>query len=204
MAETFSTGRLEAFSDGVIAVIITIMVLELKVPAERGFAGLRAIAPVLAVYALSFTFVGIYWINHHVLLDRIRQSTPRILRINLVWMFFLSLLPFFTAYVLNQQEDSSSVALYAASLFCTGLAFMWLRLAVNAQQQEEGRFAPGDSALQHKHWISLGAYVAAVPLAYRWPVLALCFVGLVTLHWIVPTLGAERLHRHPADKADTR
>ncbi len=204
MAPTFSTARVEAFSDGVIAVIITIMVLELKVPPANGAAGLRAIAPTLAVYALSYTFVGIYWINHHTLLQPIEQSTPGILRANLVWLFFLSLLPFFTAYVLDKREDTFSVALYAASLLATGFSFFILRLGVNARQRREGRFERKDTAMQRKHWISMAMYAAAIPLAFFMPVLALCLMGAATLPWIVPTFGVEHLHEDVPGKDQPR
>ena len=197
MATSFTTARLEAFSDGVIAVIITIMVLELKVPPANGASGLRAIAPTLGVYALSYAFVGIYWINHHMLLHRIEQSTPRILRANLVWLFFLSLLPFFTAYVLEKREDRFSVALYAGSLLVTGFSFMLLRLGVNARQRREDRFEEEDTAMQRKHWISMAMYAAAIPMAFFVPILALWLMAGVTLLWIVPTFGVEHL-RDPA------
>ena len=198
MAHVFTTARLEAFSDGVIAVIITIMVLELKVPQFNGAAGLRTIAPTLAVYALSYAFVGIYWINHHMLLEGIENSNPRILRANLVWLFFLSLLPFFTAYVLDKREDRFSVALYSASLLMTGFSFLILRLGVNARRRREGRFEREDHAVQRKHWLSLGMYAAAIPLAFAAPILALCLMGAVTLLWIVPTFGVEHLREQPA------
>ncbi len=204
MAQTFTTARIEAFSDGVIAVIITIMVLELKVPPANGVTGLRSIAPTLGVYALSYAFVGIYWINHHTLLHRIEQSTPRILRANLVWLFFLSLLPFFTAYVLEKREDTFSVALYAGSLLATGFSFFALRLGVNARQRREGRFEREDGAMQRKHWISMTVYIIAVPLAFFMPVLALYLMGAVTLMWIVPTFGVEHLHDNPAPREQPR
>src|SRR6202789_983735 len=135
MSTTFSPSRLEAFSDGVIAVIITIMVLDLKIPLANGLPGLIAVAPGIAVYALSFAFVGIYWVNHHLMIHRIRQASPNILWANLIWLFCLSLLPFFTAYVHQKVEDSFSVAIYAASLFITGVGFMILRIAVSARQR---------------------------------------------------------------------
>lgn len=199
MANAFSTARVEAFSDGVTAVIITVMVLELKVPAFGGAAGLRAIAPTLAVYALSYTFVGIYWINHHLLLHRIDQGTPRILRANLVWLFFLSLLPFFTAYVLDKREDSYSVALYSGGLLATALAFMMLRLAVGACLRRQGRLEHADRAMQAKHWVSIVVYALAIPFGFVAPVLTLYIIAAVTLLWIVPTFAAEHVHRHPAD-----
>lgn len=101
-----STSRLEAFSDGVIAVIITIMVLELKVPSQKGIAGLLTILPTLIVYFISFSFTAIYWINHHHLVSRIEQADQRTLYANLAFLFCLSLLPFFTSYVLDKESDS--------------------------------------------------------------------------------------------------
>lgn len=204
MAQSFTKSRIEAFSDGVIAVIITIMVLELKVPAANGLAGLRAVAPLLGVYALSFAFVGIYWINHHLLLMRVEQSTPRILRSNLIWLFFLSLLPFFTAYVIEKREDSFSVAIYSASLLTTALTFMLLRLGINARQHREGSLDRADVAMQRKHWISLVSYLCAIPLAIFAPVLTLCFLAIVNLLWVVPSLGVEHRRKHPAGTPQPR
>jgi uncharacterized membrane protein len=197
MAATFSTSRLEAFSDGVIAVIITIMVLDLKIPHEDGILGLRAVAPTLGVYALSFTFVGIYWVNHHLLIHRVREASPRILWANLIWLFFLSLLPFFTSYVLEKREDNFAVAFYAASLLIIALGFMLLRLAVSARQRAEHTFEHTDSALQFKHWGSLGAYLLAIPLAYLSPLLSLIVIAAVTALWIIPALGVERFDEDP-------
>src|SRR5581483_11415351 len=117
-----STVRLEAFSDGVIAVIITIMVLELKVPHQDGPAGLYAIVPILLIYLLSFTFTGIYWINHRHLLERIESADRLILYANLGFLFCLSLLPFFTSYVIEKGLDSFAVALYAVSMVVTGFS----------------------------------------------------------------------------------
>src|ERR1700748_2350248 len=126
MAHTFSPARLEAFSDGVIAVIITIMVLELKVPHEMGLAGLRAVLPTLGIYAISFTFTGIYWINHHHLVHRTEEADQVILYANLGFLFCLSLLPFFTSYLLEKKMDSFSVALYVSSMIVTGFSFLLL------------------------------------------------------------------------------
>lgn len=186
-----STSRLEAFSDGVIAVIITIMVLELKVPAQRGAAGLLAILPTLVVYFISFSFTAIYWINHHHLVDRIEQTDQRVLYANLGFLFCLSLLPFFTSYVLEKESDSFSIALYAASMVVTGFSFLLLRLAIERRMRVAGTFHPVDAAVQRKHLVSLGLYGLAMPLAYFHPSLALGDIALVTLIWIVPTAGAK-------------
>ncbi len=192
MAHTFPPSRLEAFSDGVIAVIITIMVLELHVPHENGAAGLQAIAPILGVYGLSFAFVGIYWVNHHLLVHGIREASPRVLWANLVWLFLLSLLPFFTSYVQEKHRDSFSVSLYAASLALTGFGFMLLRMTINDRRRAEGTIVHADLAVQAKHWGSLATYAACIALAHWYPMTTLCIIGGITLVWVIPTLGVER------------
>jgi uncharacterized membrane protein len=211
MSDTFPPSRLEAFSDGVIAVIITIMVLDLKVPIEKGLPGLLAVAPGIAVYALSFAFVGIYWVNHHLLIHRLREASPNILWANLIWLFTLSLLPFFTAYVLQKTEDGFSVAIYAASLLVTAFGFMILRLAVSARLRAEGTLEHTDLAVQVKHWGSIAVYLISIPLATRYPLLTLGLIAAITLMWVIPTLGVEKcddpFHNHssvsiPPDSAD--
>lgn len=186
-----STSRLEAFSDGVIAVIITIMVLELKVPRENGFAGLRAILPTLVIYFISFSFVAIYWINHHHLVQRIEQADQRILYANLGFLFCLSLLPFFTSYVLEKESDAFSIALYAASMVITGFGFLLLRLAIDRRLRLTGALQKVDTSAQRKHLLSLAMYGLAMPLAYYRPSLALADIALVTLVWIIPTAGTK-------------
>jgi uncharacterized membrane protein len=186
-----STSRLEAFSDGVIAVIITIMVLELKVPVQAGFAGLFFVLPILVVYFISFSFTAIYWVNHHHLVSRIEQSDQRILYANLGFLFCLSLLPFFTSYVLEKKSDSFSIALYACSMVVTGFSFLLLRLAIEHRMRVAGTFQPLDAAVQRKHLISLALYALAMPLAYYHPSLALADIALVTLIWIIPTAGTK-------------
>jgi uncharacterized membrane protein len=188
---TASPARLEAFSDGVIAVIITIMVLELKVPHQDGIAGLRAVLPTLAIYLLSFTLTGIYWINHHHLVHRTREADQRILDANLGFLFCLSLIPFFTSYLLDKKLDSFSVALYCASMIVTGTSFLLLRLSISRRLRLAGELDQEDVATQRKHWMSLGLYLIAGPLAFYHPYLALGVVAMVTVVWIVPTARIE-------------
>jgi len=190
-----SPARLEAFSDGVIAVIITIMVLELKVPHQDGLAGLRAVLPTLAVYLLSFTFTGIYWINHHHLVHRTEEADSLILYANLAFLFCLSLLPFATSYVLEKKIDSFSVAFYAASMIVTGFSFMLLRLAIGRRLRQNGRLELEDSTVQHKHWMSLLVYCLTIPLAFYHSLTALCVIALVTTLWITPTAGLKPDHQ---------
>jgi uncharacterized membrane protein len=190
-ANLFHTTRLEAFSDGVLAVIITIMVLELKVPHQDGLAGLLTIAPILFVYLLSFTFIGIYWINHHHLIHRVEQCDHRVLYANLCFLFSASLLPFFTAYVIEKKSDSFSVALYAASMIFTGFTFLLLRISVGRLLRQAGDLQGEDIATQRKHYLSLALYIVAIPLAQFHPYLALGTIMLVSVIWIVPTARAE-------------
>jgi uncharacterized membrane protein len=176
------------------------MVLELKVPHENGLAGLRAILPTLAIYALSFAFTGIYWLNHHHLVHRTEEADTSILYANLVFLFFLSLLPFFTSYVLDKDLDSFSVALYAVSMLITGFGFLLLRLAIGRRLKQAGHVEPEDIAAQRKHFLSLVLYGIAIPLAFYHSHIALGVVALVTLVWIYPTaaipLHAEQPPEH--------
>jgi uncharacterized membrane protein len=183
--------RLEAFSDGVIAVIITIMVLELKVPHQDGLAGLYGVLPTLAVYLLSFTFTAIYWINHHHLVHRTNEADSLILYANLAFLFSLSLLPFFTAYVLDKKMNSLSVAIYAGSMIANALTFMGLRMAISRRLKRAGTLEHEDTAVALKHWLSMLIYVAAIPLAFYYPHVALGTIAFVTVIWITPTAGVK-------------
>jgi uncharacterized membrane protein len=187
-----SPARLEAFSDGVIAVIITIMVLELKVPHQNGIAGLRAVLPTLCIYAISFAFTGIYWINHHHLVHRTEEADTAILYANLVFLFCLSLLPFFTSYLLEKELDSFSVIIYAISMVVTGFSFLLLRIAIGRRLKQSGAIEQEDIATQRKHYLSLLIYVIAIPLAFYHSYLALGVISLVTLVWIYPTATAPK------------
>jgi uncharacterized membrane protein len=195
--QVFTPSRLEAFSDGVIAVIITIMVLELKVPPQDGVAGLRAVLPTLCLYLISFAFVGIYWINHHQLVHRTEEADELILYANLGFLFCLSLLPFFTSYVLEKKMDSFSVAIYVSSMIVTGFSFLLLRLSISRRMRHAGRFEAVDKAVERKNWLSLFLYLVAVPLAFQHPRLSLGVTGFVTIIWITPTAGLKRREEFP-------
>jgi uncharacterized membrane protein len=183
--------RLESFSDGVIAVIITIMVLEFKLPKEAGpRAFIAAVAPALAVYLLSFAYTGIYWINHNHLVHRLKHVDAPILYANLLLLFCLSLLPFATSYVLSQHFNSFSVAVYAGELVLSGLAFVVLSAAVTRHFHRTGTANPVKLATQkaeaRKSFLSLALYVLAVPLAFWHPFIGAANVVLGTLLWIIP------------------
>ncbi len=178
-----------------IAVIITIMVLELKVPHQDGSAGLLAVLPIVLIYLLSFAFTGIYWINHQHLLHRIAFADGLILYANLGFLFCLSLLPFSTSYVLEKKIDSFAVSLYAVSMVITGFSFLLLRLAIHRSLRRSGDLESKDTAEHVKHLASLALYLLALPLAQFHPSLAMTVIALVTVVWIVPGLTARKPER---------
>jgi uncharacterized membrane protein len=203
LMRTFSPARLEAFSDGVIAVIITIMVLELKVPMPDGWRGFQQVVPLLLVYLLSYTFIGVYWVNHHALVGRLSHSNSRILWANLVWLFALSLIPFFMDYVADKHADAFSVSVYSACMLGVGVAFLLLRYAVDCQLEAEGGITRVDRATQLKHWSSLAVYAVSVGVAHVWPRMALLLNAAVMLVWILPTLGIGNVYEAaPAEEGE--
>ncbi len=172
--------RLEAISDGVIAVIITIMVLELKVPGPDGFAGLRAVLPTIFLYLLTFVQIGIYWVNHHYLVDEAETVTHGILWANLVFLFFLSLFPFATDWIGVKGLSSFTTALYAAVSIFPGLAYMALWFQIRRQSARPAHVSWG------KQIASISLYLAAVPVAYLRPAASLALIGIVAVLWLLP------------------
>ena len=197
MAYQPSPSRLEAFSDGVIAVIITIMVLDFKVPKEPGMPGLLTVLPTLLVYLLSFSFVGIYWINHHHLVGRLKRVDHFILWANLDLLFWLSLTPYVTSYMIDKHLDSFSVAVYLWSLLLTGAAFSVLQWAIRRHIIRSGEVRDPEEAALHfaeerKGYVSVVLYLTGTWLAFRAPMLGLACAAGVTLLWIIPTFGIQR------------
>jgi uncharacterized membrane protein len=183
--------RLEAFSDGVIAIIITIMVLELKTPRETGLAALLPVAPVFASYVLSFIYVGIYWNNHHHMLHSTRRVTGGILWANLHLLFWLSLFPFATAWMGENHLAPTPTAVYGFVLLMAALAYYILQCAIIAQQGRDSLLA---SAIGNdwKGKLSPALYFAAIPLAYATPWISNGLFVLVALVWLVPDRRIER------------
>jgi len=185
-------GRLEAFSDGVIAIVITIMVLELKVPGGEDLASLRPLAPVLLSYVLSFVYVGIYWNNHHHLLHAARHVDGRVLWANLHLLFWLSLFPFVTHWTGETAFAAWPVATYGVVLLMAALAYTLLVRALVARHGADSVLA---SAIGRdvKGKASIACYVLGVllaPLVSRW--LAFALYTVVALVWLVPDLRIER------------
>jgi uncharacterized membrane protein len=177
---SLSPGRLEAFSDGVIAVIITIMVLELKVPALDGWAGLRVVWPTLFLYLLTFVQVGIYWVNHHYLIDECENVTHGTLWANLMFLFCLSLFPFMTLWVGAKGLSSFSTALYAAVSILPGVSYMVLWVRVRSQSVAPPHASWG------KQIASVSLYLLAIPAAYVRPWVSLALIGVVAVIWLLP------------------
>jgi uncharacterized membrane protein len=175
-----SPGRLEAFSDGVIAVIITIIVLELKVPASDGVAGLRAGAPTVFLYLLTFVQVGIYWVNHHYLVDEVVTVSHGILWANLVFLFCLSLFPFATDWIGVKGLSSFSTALYAGVSILPGLGYMALWMQIRAQSAAPAHASWG------KQIASVSLYLLAIAVAYYRPAASLALIGIVSVIWLLP------------------
>jgi uncharacterized membrane protein len=178
--EDLSPARLEAFSDGVIAVIITIMVLELKVPALDGMAGVRAVLPTVFLYLLTFVQVGIYWVNHHYLLDEVETVGHGILWANLIFLFSLSLFPFVTDWIGIKGLTHFSTALYAAVSILPGVSYMVLWLCVRAQSA-----VPPHARWGKQLW-SVGLYLTAIPVAFYRPLASLALIAIVGVIWLLP------------------
>jgi uncharacterized membrane protein len=184
-------GRLEAFSDGVIAIIITIMVLELKVPHGDSLADLKPLIPVLLSYVLSFLNLGIYWTNHHHLLHTITQVNGKVLWANLLLLFWLSLIPAATAWMGENHFAATPVAIYGFVLLMSGASYFILQQHIIATQGPKSllREALGTD---WKGKLSVLIYLVAVPLAFvaQWAALSLYVV--VALTWFIPDRRIER------------
>jgi uncharacterized membrane protein len=161
-----TTSRLEAFSDGVIAIIVTIMVLELRAPAQPRFSALWKIAPVFISYGLSFLIVAIMWVNHHHMIHGVRQVTARLLWSNLNLLFWMSLVPFVTEFVGQNYHEPMAVALYGLDLTLCSAAFILLRSELIRQESDNMEMAEYHRAIQRKNALSFVLYLTSAPLAY--------------------------------------
>jgi len=185
-------GRLEAFSDGVMAVIITIMVLELKVPHGDDVAALEPLVPVFLTYVLSFVFLGIYWNNHHHLLHATERVTGGVLWANLHLLFWLSLTPFVTGWMGENHFASLPTAAYGAVLLCAAISYYILQTTIIRAQGPHSALAKAvGNDLKGK--ISPVLYAAAIPLAFVNELIADALYVLVALIWLIPDRRIERM-----------
>lgn len=184
------TDRLEAFSDGVIAIIITIMVLEMRAPHGDNLAALQPLIPVFISYVLSFAYIGIYWNNHHHLFQAAEQVSGPILWANLHLLFWLSLTPFATAWMGENHFAAWPVALYGIMLLMCGVAYYILVLKLIQHHGDDSQLATAIGN-DFKGKLSMAVYLIAVPLAFvnRW--LALSLYVAVAIMWFVPDRRIE-------------
>ena len=190
-----SKGRLEAFSDGVIAIIITIMVLELKPPHSAELDGLWALRSVLLSYVLSFVFVGIYWNNHHHLFKVVEKVTGGVLWANLHLLFWLSLIPFVTNWMGDQHFSAVPAAAYGVVLLMAGIAYYILAQVLLAQHTKDSALATA-LGRDTKGKISVVIYLAAIPLAFVDSRIACGLYIVVAVMWLVPDRRIERNLSH--------
>ena len=187
-------GRMEAFSDGVFAVIITIMVLEMKVPHGLDLQALRSVTPVFLSYVLSFVYVGIYWNNHHHLLHAAQRVTGSILWANLHLLFWLSLVPFATAWMGENRFAAMPVAVYGVVLLLAGFAYFILTRRLIAHHGTDSLLATSIGR-DRKGAISLGLYLVAIPLSFWKPLAACGIYTLVAIMWLLPDPRIEKMVR---------
>ena len=171
--------RLEAFSDGVLAIIITIMVLELKLPAGDGIQDFLELGPTLLAYFLSFMFIAIYWVNHHLIFNKAERINVKILWCNILWLFIMSFIPFATAWVGTYPESMAPLAIYFADMSLASIAFHVMYYLILHENGE--KFRPGLRSI-----ISLITYFAAALFGGFCPTAAFIVVAVVSAWWIVP------------------
>jgi uncharacterized membrane protein len=186
-----SKGRMEAFSDGVIAILITIMVLELKVPREAELAALLPLVPVFLSYVISFLFLGIYWSNHHHLLQAIKHVDGRILWANLHLLFWLSLVPFVTGWVGENNFASWPVACYGMVLLFAAIAYFILTRVLIALHGRESVLATAVGR-DFKGKVSIVVYLSAIPISFVNSWLAFSLYVLVAVMWLIPDRRIEK------------
>jgi uncharacterized membrane protein len=186
--------RLEAFSDGVLAIIITIMVLELKAPKGGTLQDIAPLVPVFLSYVQSFLFVGVYWNNHHHLFHTIRKINSRILLANMNLLFWLSLVPFVTGWVGESNFSPTAVAIYAGLLLTNGIAWTILQGIIKRQQEWSKDMEEAMRVQNRKGLLSTVLYFSAIPLAYISAYFSEFLLVLVALMWLIPSRKIEKLH----------
>jgi uncharacterized membrane protein len=187
----FSKARVEAFSDGVLAVIITIMVLDLKAPESDDFAALVRLWPSFAIYLVSFAFVAIYWINHHAIMMAARQATASLIWANNALLLCLSLIPFATAYVGATHISPLATMVYAALQFACGVAFTLTYSTIVAQRRDDAEFMAAARARRMQNRAAIAVYGISILVAAVSPVSSLALFVAVAVAYVVPGLFNE-------------
>jgi uncharacterized membrane protein len=191
-------GRLEAFSDGVIAIIITIMVLELKVPEGSSLATLSPLLKVFLSYVISFVYIGIYWNNHHHLLAAAHKVNGGILWANLHLLFWLSLIPFITGWMGANDFANVPVAVYGVALLMCGVAYYILAQMLIAFHGKDSTLARAVGR-DDKGWLSMILYAVAIPLAFVRPAIAMAIYVAVAVIWFIPDRRIEKVVKNEGE-----
>ena len=189
-----TTSRLEAFSDGVIAIIVTIMVLELRAPAQPTWPALLKVAPVFLSYGLSFLVAAIMWVNHHHLIHAVRKVTARLLWSNLNLLFWMSLIPFVTDFLGKNYHQPMAASLYGLDLTLCGSSFYLLRTELARQDSGDPNLSEYHAAMQRKNAFSAALYLLSVPLAYVSVYASFFIFALIPAMYFLPE---KRLTKHP-------
>ncbi len=188
------TSRLEAFSDGVLAIVITIMVLEMQVPKGHLFLDLKETIPVFLSYAGSFLFVGIYWLHHHHLFQTTKKVNTGILWANLNLLFWLSLMPFATSWLNESHLAKSSVILYSLVIFISGFSYKMLAYLVVKSEGKHSTLAQ-QFEKDKKGMVTGILNFMAVIMAFFYPIISLVILTLVAISWIVPDKRFEKAYK---------
>ncbi len=186
-----SKTRLEAFSDGVIAILITIMILELKIPEETDVHALRPLLPIFLTYVMSFVFLGIYWSNHHHMLHATERVNGAVLWANLHLLFWLSLVPFVTGWMGENHVAALPAAVYGVVLLCAAIAYTILQMVIIRLEGPHSKLAAAVKK-DVKGKLSLVIYIAAISLAFVEPRLSYALYVAVACIWLVPDRRIER------------
>jgi uncharacterized membrane protein len=185
-------GRMEAFTDGVIAVIITIMVLEMKVPHGADAAALVPLVPVFLSYVMSFVYVGLYWNNHHHMFHAVQRCSGGVLWANLHLLFWLSLVPFVTGWMNENHFAPLTVAAYGVVLLCAALAYTILTRVLLRLHGHDSTLARA-LGRDFKGWLSLAIYVVAIAAAFYYPLASCALYAAVAAMWLIPDQRFEKL-----------
>jgi uncharacterized membrane protein len=189
-----TTSRLTSFTDGVVAIIITIMVLELPVPRAPGMEALQPLSVLFAAYALSFVKVGIYWSQHHNMLHAARRVDGRVLLANLFFLFWLSIVPFVVRWVGEQGVTRDTVLAFGVIMLLCAVSYALLRAALLAANDADAPIVTASSGgwTGWKGLVTLVAYVLAIGVAFLWPMVAVLIYVAVALMWLIPNKRLEQ------------
>ena len=191
--------RLEAFSDGVLAIIITIMVLEIKIPPTANWSDLQALLPLFLSYLLSFTFVGIYWGNHHHLLHTVKRVSSGIIWSNMNLLFWLSLIPFATGWMGKTNFAQNTVIAYAVMLMLCGTSYYILQKTIQSCHKIDTHMAKAFEVQEKKGLLSLVLYTASIGFAFYGTAVSGILFAVVAAMWLIPDKNIERVMAETLD-----